>query len=98
MTKEEAIKYLILPVSTSTVMSNETAKRYEAYKMAVEALRQEPMIHAHWSRTPSLEDYQSDIECSNCKYDFTVDNICIEDYLRCPHCGAVMDEVVKDEA
>lgn len=56
-----------------------------------------PVVHAHWIRTPSLEDYQSDIECSNCEYDFTVDRICIEDYLRCPHCGAVMDEVVKDE-
>lgn len=56
-----------------------------------------PVIHAHWIRTPSLEDYQSDIECSNCEYDFTVDRICIEDYLRCPHCGAVMDEVEKDE-
>ena len=41
MTKEEAIKYLIPPVSTSTVMGEETAKQFEAYRMAVEALRQE---------------------------------------------------------
>lgn len=38
MTKEEAIKYLIKPVATSTEIGEEKQKEFEAYNMAIEAL------------------------------------------------------------
>ena len=38
MTREEAIKYLIKPVATSTEIGEEKQKEFEAYNMAIEAL------------------------------------------------------------
>ncbi len=40
MTENEAIKYLIRPVQTSTVASDEYTKQIEAYRMAIDALEQ----------------------------------------------------------
>ena len=42
MTNQEAIKYLIKPVSTSTSDGEEKQKEFEAYKMAIEALEKLP--------------------------------------------------------
>lgn len=42
MTREEAIKYLIKPVATSTEIGEEKQKEFEAYDMAIEALKAEP--------------------------------------------------------
>ena len=41
MTREEAIKYLIKPVATSTEIGEEKQKEFEAYNMAIEALSAE---------------------------------------------------------
>ena len=38
MTREEAIKYLIKPVATSTEIGEEKQKEFEAYNMAISAL------------------------------------------------------------
>jgi len=38
MTKEEAVRYLIKPICTSTIESEEYRKQLEAYTMAVESL------------------------------------------------------------
>ena len=90
MTKEEAIKYLMLPVSTSTVMGEETAKQFEAYRMAVEALRQEPTAHAHWIILPPV--FEEICECSNCKTSFKQ---AYQHREYCPFCGAIMDEKIE---
>lgn len=42
MTREEAIKYLIKPVATSTEIGEEKQKEFEAYNMAIEALSKQP--------------------------------------------------------
>lgn len=42
MTREEAIKYLIKPVATSTEIGEEKQKEFEAYNMAIEALENKP--------------------------------------------------------
>ena len=38
MTKEEAVRYLIKPICTSTIESEEYRKQLEAYTMAIESL------------------------------------------------------------
>lgn len=38
ITREEAIKFLIKPVATSTKIGEEKQKEFEAYNMAIEAL------------------------------------------------------------
>lgn len=49
MTREEAIKYLINPVATSTAIGEEKLKEFEAYNMAIEALTNVQNIHkAEW--------------------------------------------------
>ena len=94
MTRDEAIKYLIRPVSTSTVPSKEIEKQFEAYEMAIEALKQEPVVHAHW-----IEDY-GDIVCSNCGARYSDEIVFMSrdkdvcDLPHCPTCTAKMDEVV----
>lgn len=40
MTKEEAIKYLIKPVATSTEIGEEKQKEFEAYNMAIKDLQE----------------------------------------------------------
>ena len=42
MTRDEAIKYLIKPVATSTEPSEEYKKQKDAYNMAIEALKEQP--------------------------------------------------------
>ncbi|MDT3386269.1 MAG: zinc ribbon domain-containing protein [Bacteroidota bacterium] len=42
--REEAIKYLIKPVATSTEIGEEKQKEFEAYNMAISALSAEPSI------------------------------------------------------
>ena len=46
MTREEAVKYLIKPVATSTKIGEEKQKEFEAYEMAIEALSVE--AEQHW--------------------------------------------------
>ena len=42
MDTAEAIKYLIMPISSSTDPGKEYQKQLEAYNMAIKALEQEP--------------------------------------------------------
>lgn len=87
MTNDEAIKYLIRPVSTSTVPSKEIEKQFEAYEMAIEALKQKPITHAHWIiLPPCCEEICS---CSNCETSFKQ---AYQHREYCPSCGAIMDE------
>ena len=58
ITREEAKKYLIIPVATSTEPSAEYLKQKAAYDMAISALEQEPTDDA------TLKD----IFCTGCEY------------------------------
>lgn len=91
MTRDEAIKYLIRPVSTSTVPSKEIEKQFEAYEMAIEAIRKESNVHAHWIHHRLLTDVWI---CSECKEENYVPKEYWGDTLPdyCPNCGAIMDE------
>lgn len=44
MTREEAIRYLIRPILTSTVSSNEYIKQVDALNMAIEALSKPEIV------------------------------------------------------
>ena len=74
MTREEAIKYLIEPVSTSTSDGEEKQKEFEAYKMAIKALEQQKI--GKWI-------YNGYYECSECGKTTYNDT-----YNYCPNCGA----------
>ena len=41
MTNEEAIKYLIVPIATSTEPNDEYLKQKEAYELAIKALKKQ---------------------------------------------------------
>lgn len=91
MTRDEAIKYLIQPLSTSTVMSNELIKQHEACRMAILALKQESSIHAHWEEiVPGGGKLY--FKCSNCSTTFAPSHGLV--YKYCFYCGAKMDEEV----
>lgn len=90
MTRDEAIKYLIRPVSTSTVPSKEIEKQFEAYEMAIEALKQKPITHAHWIILPPC--FEEICMCSNCKMKF---KYAYQHKEYCPNCKAKMDEAVE---
>lgn len=57
MTNEEAIKYLIKPVATSTEIGEEKQKEFEAYNMAIEALNDAEYINLLQEHI----DYQDEI-------------------------------------
>ena len=91
MTRDEAIKYLIRPVSTSTVPSKEIEKQFEAYEMAIEALRKESDVHAHWEEIAQGRG-KLYFKCSNCSTTFVPSHGLV--YKYCFYCGAKMDEEV----
>lgn len=78
MTNEEAMKYLIKPVATSTEIGEEKQKEFEAYNMAKEALQfQDIMINNPKSAKPTPE------VCKNCKdndrpHELTSDDLIIK--------------------
>lgn len=83
MTNEEAIKYLIQPVATSTVPSNEFVKQMTAWSMAVRALNRE-LKHGKWIDTTGVVGWPK-WNCSICG------GVGRGDYKICPWCGARMD-------
>ena len=92
MTKDEAIKYLIRPICTCTVLSKEIEKQFQAYEMAIEALRKESDVHAHWNE---FSDYTGTFyaECSRCGLLWWIEEGTAEEneMFYCPKCGAKMD-------
>jgi len=98
MTREEAIKYLIRPVATTTTPSEQHVKQQIAYIMAVEALKQEPVKRGKWEPHPSEREW--DI-CSHChlgtkrrEYGLNDDGtewVTEQSYTHCPWCGAKME-------
>ena len=74
MTREEAIRYLIKPVATSTEIGEEKKKEFEAYNMAIEALLDMPVLEMNRTRAQYYKERQ--------------DMITISTELKpCPFCG-----------
>lgn len=75
MTREEAIKYLIKPVATSTEIGEEKQKEFEAYDMAIEALSQ-PIVAKHFDIqsgyiycSPQIaENVKVVVRCKDCRH------------------------------
>ena len=76
MTNKEAIKYLIVPIATSTVPSTEYLKMKEAYDLAIKALEERPTGNWIWNKE------WSDWECPHCGH-------AVENRKNfCAYCGA----------
>lgn len=55
--------------------------------------------HAHWIYERFFGDYSLYVfDCSVCGRKIYAKKEEIADFLFCPHCGAKMDEVIKDSA
>ena len=50
----------------------------------------EPIVHAKWE----LADDGDGVVCTNCRTDFCTLINCTDEFVRCPHCGAVMDVII----
>ena len=83
MTKDEVVKYLIKPICTSTIESEEYRKQLEAYTTAVESLNcgeekrmKEYIVHPPKSNLLAVEEYSTFygepvkelIRCKDCKH------------------------------
>ena len=90
MTKEEATKYLIKPICTSTIESKEYRKQLEAYTTAVESLNcgeerrmKEYIVHPPKNNLLVIEEYSTFygepvkelIRCKDCKFRRVKDGI-----------------------
>ena len=68
----------------------------------LEILKQQRQTPGRWVEFPACLQYEGaysedHVACSVCGHVFcTLDN-CFEEFLYCPHCGARMDEEVKQE-
>lgn len=81
MTREEAMKWLIRPIVSSTEIGEFKAKELKAYELAIEALS-EPKT-GKWILTPMLSDNYR-YKCSICNSHHR------ERYDYCPSCGKRM--------
>ena len=98
MTREEAVA--ILESEVEYLYSQDEPYNREAFRMAIEALKAEPIKHGRWKVLASGKDaictnrgnywIPNDAICTNCgKY--WIPNGDQYDYKYCPHCGARMD-------
>lgn len=73
---------------------SEDCPQCNAYEVAIEALKQEPVVHAHWKKKTFNYANPTDTEamcfvnyaCSKCDTTWKYRS------HYCPNCGAVMDE------
>lgn len=79
MTYEEAIKYLIAPISTSTEPSTEYLKQKEAYDLAIKTLAERPQ--GEWIK---IGDIGLAYTCNKCG------EVNVIPTNFCPNCGADM--------
>lgn len=96
MTREEAIEYFKMKTSAREAIGNDIGTDYEAYKVALSALR--PVSREQVWRGEWLHDPETGYEhCDKCSH-----TISLDDYLNrkpplfCEMCGApMMDEAVQ---
>lgn len=80
MTNKEAIKYLIVPIATSTGPSTEYLKLKEAYELAIKALEDRPQGEWIFHKDYNERKYGCN-QCGN------LNNIPSK---YCPNCGVKM--------
>ena len=98
MTMDEAIQKL--RSIYSNINDGYNYDKLDALEMAIEALKNKSVVHAHWIH--KTDEYGIDtITCSKCKeegdissfdYYYRGGKIRTADSKFCPHCGALMDE------
>lgn len=96
MTREEAIKYLIHPIATSTAIGEEKQKEFEAYNMAIEVLSTND-IQGEWvdedgNNVPLHKDGYPlrSCYCNQChEWLVASDEYNVKGNF-CPNCGAIM--------
>jgi len=91
MTREEAIKYLIKPVATSTEIGEEKQKEFKAYNMAIEALSAEAE-QGEWIKTADGNGWNEwwVFKCPFCGATIEDKQYRSWEYNFCPNCGARM--------
>ena len=97
MTREDAIEYFKMKVSAREAIGNDIGTDYEAYKIALSALRPvsreqvEKVWRGEWEHPGYYDDGGSFVhDCSKCNTPST------DEYRFCPSCGAPMtDEAVE---
>jgi hypothetical protein len=86
MTNEEAIKYLIAPVATSTKPSTEYLKQKEAYELAIKALEKPQVtVFAENASKEEIKDFKQELE-----------NV-LENCVTCDHFGKCEGCEKRDE-
>jgi Zn finger protein HypA/HybF involved in hydrogenase expression len=93
MTREEAIETLEEMIK----WGDPYEVNYDACKIAIEALKQEPKT-AHWINRHIIANRSFDmIVCSECGEEFSYDaETGISEYNYCPNCGARMESEDKE--
>lgn len=87
MTRQEAIA--VLESDAEYMYSQDSPYNREAYRMAVEALEDEPIKHGHWIPTgKERPGAPESIRCSECGFWY----IRLTPRFYCSNCGARMDE------
>ena len=105
MTREEAIEYFKMKVSAREAIGNDIGTDYEAYKIALTALRpvSREQVEKVWRGEWIAKHYVDGIlegtnfdECSKCGYQRVFENPELKTkYMFCPGCGRAMwDEAV----
>ena len=93
MTREDAIEYFKMKVSAREAIGNDIGTDYEAYKIALSALRPvsreqvEKVWRGEWEHPGYYNDGGSFVhDCSKCNTPST------DEYWFCPFCGAPMTD------
>ena len=106
MTREEAIEYFKMKVFAREAIGNDIGADYEAYKIALSALRpvSREQVEKVWMGEWITKHYVDGIlegtnfdECSKCGYQRVFENPELKTkYMFCPGCGCAMwDEAVE---
>ena len=106
MTRKETIEYFKMKVSAREAIGNDIGTDYEAYKIALSALRpvSREQVEKVWRGEWITKHYVDGIlegtnfdECSKCGYQRVFENPELKTkYIFCPNCGTPMtDEAVE---
>ena len=87
MTREEAKKYLIYPIVSSTKIGEEVQNQIEAYDLAIAALDQPEKKVGRWLWRLSDNGWADHI-CSECGWTKNTDIHVRLGYRYCPNCGS----------
>lgn len=72
------------------VQDNERMKKFLKDCLELTGTEVETVAHAKWEPA----DDGDGVVCTNCRTDFCTLFNCTDEFVRCPHCGAVMDGMI----